>query len=69
MIGQLGSDPTPVYDDPGVATVDVRWIDASRYFFTAIAAEERRILLGEIGGPSTVVATVTGRSLIYDFAH
>ena len=69
QIGQLGSDPVPVYEDPEVAAIDVRWIDAERYLFTTIDAQGRSILLGEIGGPSTVVVTVSGRSLIYDFSR
>ena len=69
QIGQLGSDPIPAYEEPGVVAIDVRWIDAERYLFTTITAEGRSILLGEIGGSSTVVVTVAGRSLIYDFAR
>jgi hypothetical protein len=69
QIGQLGSDPLSAYEDPGVATIEVRWIDANRYLFTAIGDQSQSILLGEIGGPSTLVATVPGRSLVYDFSH
>jgi len=69
QIGQLGSDPVPAYEDPNVAAIDVRWIDAERYLFTTITEQGRSILLGEIGGSSAVVATVSGRSLIYDFAR
>jgi dipeptidyl aminopeptidase/acylaminoacyl peptidase len=67
-IGRLGSDPLPVYEDPEVAAIDVRWIDAERYLFTTITEQGRSIHLGEVGGSSWVLVTLGGRSLIYDFA-
>jgi len=69
QIGQLGSDPVPAYDDADVVAIDVRWIDANRYLFTAITAQGQNVILGEIGAPSTLVATVAGRSLSYDYAR
>ena len=66
QIGVLGSDPIPVYGDPDVVAIDVRWLDTSRYLFTVITSEGRSLMLGEIGGASSVVATVAGRSLVYD---
>ena len=69
QIGRLGGDPAPAYGAPGVAAIDVRWVDANRYLLTAITAQGQQIILGEIGGAGTVVATVAGRSLSYDFAR
>ena len=69
QIGRLGGDPVPAYGDPDVAAIDVLWVDADRYFFIAITSQGRSLLLGGTGGTSTVVATVTGRSLPYDFAR
>jgi len=69
QIGKLSDDPVPAYGDPDVAAIDVLWVDADRYFFIAITSQGRSLLLGGTGGTSTVVATVTGRSLPYDFAR
>jgi len=66
QIGPLDGDPMPAYDEPDIATYDLRWIDSTRYLFTAIVGQERRILLGTAGGPSKVVASITGRTLVYD---
>ncbi len=67
QIGRLGSDPVPVHEDPDVAAVEVRWLDAGRYLWATIDPQGWTLYLGEIGGSSTVVATVAGRSLPYDY--
>jgi dipeptidyl aminopeptidase/acylaminoacyl peptidase len=67
QIGMLGTDPVPVQEDPNVAAIDVRWLDAGRYLWAMVDQQGRTLFLGEIGGSSTVVATVAGRSLPYDY--
>jgi hypothetical protein len=67
QIGMLGSEPVPAHGDPDVTTIDVRWLDTSRYLYTTITGDAKSLFLSEIGGASTVVATVNVRSLVYDF--
>lgn len=67
QIGRLGSDPAPVHGDPAVATMDVRWVDRSHCLFAAIIAQDRSLLLGGVGGSSTVVVTTAECSLLHDY--
>jgi hypothetical protein len=70
LIGQFDGGAVPAHDDPSVTTIDLRWIDANRYFFLASTSQGWSLLLGEIGGRSTVVTTISGRPIIsYDFAR
>jgi len=69
QIGQLGSDVVPAYGDADTAVIDVRWVDVNRYLFLAQSSRGWDILLGEIGGPSTVLATVTERPPVYDHSQ
>jgi hypothetical protein len=69
QIGRLGSDPVPAYGDAESAVIDVRWVDASRYLFLAQSSRGWDIILGEIGGPTTVVAAVAGPLPAFDFAR
>jgi hypothetical protein len=65
-IGELGDAPVPVHGDPETVSIDVRWLDSSRFLYTAITTQGRTLYLAEIGQPSIVVAAVPGRSLLYD---
>jgi dipeptidyl aminopeptidase/acylaminoacyl peptidase len=69
QIGRLGDDAVPAYGDAESAVIDVRWIDASRYLFLAQSSQGWDILLGEIGGPTTIVAAVAGPRSAFDFAR
>ena len=69
LIGQLGGDTAPMYDDADIM-MDVRWVDPDRYLFLARGSRGWSIVLGKIGGPVKTVASVGGPGSppIYDFA-
>ena len=69
QIGELGGEPMPAHGEPGVASIDVRWIDDDRYLCTAIRGQEKTLLLQHVGGPGTEIATLATRALIYDWAR
>jgi Tol biopolymer transport system component len=66
LVGELGSDPVPVHGDAEAASIDVRWLDSSRFLYTAITAQGRTLYLAEVGQPNILIAAVPGRSLLYD---
>jgi len=67
-IGALGADALPAHSDDQVAAIDMRWVDAGRYLFLAQSPGGWDIMLGEIGGSSTILATLAGPPPAYDFA-
>ncbi len=67
LVGQLGGDTVPIYDDAEVI-MDLRWVDAKRYLFVAKNPRGWVIMLGEIGGPVKSVTGIVGSSPNYDFA-
>jgi hypothetical protein len=68
QIGGLGVEPRPVHDDPEIASIDVRWLEDGRYFYTTVAANGWTLYLAGDGG-RVQVATVAGRDLSYDFYY
>jgi dipeptidyl aminopeptidase/acylaminoacyl peptidase len=69
QIAELGSETVvPAHDDANVLSLDVRWVDDNRYLFLAQTARGWDIMLGQVGGPGTVVASVVGRQLAYDYS-
>ena len=65
----MGLDAIPAYDDVDSVTIDLKWVDASRYLFLAQRDTQGwDLILREIGGPSTVLATIAGRPPAYDLA-
>ncbi len=74
QIGQLGGDPIPIDIDAVLFVADVRWIDATRYLLLAKDVNQATwsILLGGIGSPSVVLASIPERPgddvPPYDFA-
>jgi hypothetical protein len=77
MIGQLGIDPFPALelqsdadDSFYSASIDVTWVDDSRYLFLAMNPRGWDILLGELFTPGvTLVGFVPGAPPIFDFAY
>jgi len=63
QIGQLGRDPISIDVGAGIFVLDVRWIDANRYVLLAKDVEQSDwlILLGEIGAPSVILASIPER--------
>lgn len=68
QIGALGADVLPAHSDGEVAVINVSWVDADRYLFLAQSPRGWDIMLGEIGGSSTILAAVAGQPPAYDFA-
>ncbi len=66
QIGQLGHEPVPVYGDADAVVVDLRWVDVNRYLFLVNGELGWEIVLGEMGGISTVLATTTLGPPAYD---
>ena len=70
QIARFGSLAVPAHDDAEVASIDVRWVDASHYVYLAGTSEGWSLLLGKVDGPAVVLMTVTGRSTPpYDFVN
>jgi hypothetical protein len=69
QIAPFGGSAAPAHGDTSVAVIDVGWVDASRYLYLASTSSGWSLHLGEIGGSSTVLATVDGRPLPYDWTH
>jgi hypothetical protein len=62
QIGQLGTGPFPAHSGDYAVVLDVYWIDAEHYLFSARRDDQGwDIVLAEVGGSSRVLATVTGR--------
>jgi len=69
MLGQIGAEAVPALGDAESIAIDVRWIDADRYLLLASSsAGGWDIILGEVGGSATYIATVGGPPPAYDFA-
>ena len=69
MLGQLGAEAIPALGDAEGAVIDVRWIGGDRYLVLANrSAGGWDIILGEVGGSRTAIATVGGFPPAYDFA-
>jgi hypothetical protein len=69
QIVELGGDAVPAHDDASVVAIDVSWLDGDRYLY--LAQHEGGgwdLVLAEVGGPRTVLATVTGQPPMYDVA-
>jgi hypothetical protein len=69
QIGQLGNEPVPVYDDDNAVVEHVRWVDADRYLFLVHGDQGWEIVLGEIGGTDTALATVVVGPPAYDHSQ
>ena len=66
LVGQLGGDTVPIYDDAEII-MDLRWMDATRYLFLAKNPRGWTVMLGEIGGPVKSVTGIVDSSPDYDF--
>ena len=69
QIAPFGDPAAPAHDDPKVASIDVRWVDARRYLYLAGTSSGWSLLLNEIGGSPTVLVSVAERSLPYDWTY
>ncbi|MCP4537881.1 MAG: hypothetical protein GY832_12120 [Chloroflexi bacterium] len=67
LVGQLGGDTVPIYDDAEII-MTLRWVDANRYLFLANNPRGWAVMLGEIGGPVKSVTGIVDSSPDYDFA-
>ena len=56
-IAQLGVDGVPAHNDATAASLDLSWVDAYHYLYTANSPQGWDVFLGEYGGFSTVVAS------------
>jgi hypothetical protein len=60
QMGQLGYDPVPIESPADTVALDVRWVDASRYFVLSkrVDRDEWFILLGGLDRSSAAVASI-----------
>ena len=66
LVGQLGGDTVPIYDDAEII-MDLRWVSATHYLFLAKNPRGWTVMLGKIGGPVKSVTGIVDSSPDYDF--